>query len=328
MDKKLYKDTMDSIRISDEAVENAINNLKQPDAIGKVIEMKNTKHRFIKPISAVAAALALIICAGAIFNLGSMPEQGTGNSFFITANAAATDDEAVKITKEFTAIGTVSPRVSSYERTIHNWGDPEIISDLNVEARFNFSCVGDNIETITYKVNNGDTDGVICLYDNNTKIVDYGTRNRWFNGESESRIKNGVKSKIYYYDYVTVDYDSQLDLNSDWSRFAVYYNPKSDEEKRITNRFLEDFDSFSTNARSMSLKEAKKGIKDFYENVFRDTEIVITATYTDGSKETQTLKLDVDNVIVYDSEYKKFTDESRLYKNIFNYELVMSAKLV
>lgn len=327
MDKKLYKDTIDSIRISDEAVEKAIKNLKQPDAVGKVIKMKKSKHRFIKSIGAVAAALALIIGAGAIFNLGSVPEQGTSNSFFITANAAATDDEAVRITNEFTTIGSVKPKLNSICSRTPAPDAPERVANITVDADFNFNCVGDNVKTITYKVNNGDFDGVICLHDNNKKIVDYGIRNKNFHGGSKSMGKYGFTYECLFYDYVTVNYDRQLNISDDLSGFSVYYEPATIEEAIMMQNFLNDFDRFS-DIPDMSLKEAKKRIKEFYHTIFRNTEVVITATYKDGSAETKSLKLAVDKIAVYDGQDGELKDETRVYKNIYNYDLIMTAKLV
>lgn len=321
MDKNLYTDTMDSIRISDEAVEKAIKNIKQPDAVGKVIEMKNKKHRFVKPIGAVAAALALIVGAGAIFNLGSMPEQGAANSFFITANAATTDGEPAEITEEFTTIGTVTPYVVSYGST------SLILNELTVNADLNLSCSGTNIETITYKVTNGDSDGAVCLFDYNTKVVDYGKRNEWFHGGKSSLMINNVYGNYLYYDYATFNYDNQL-IPDDNARIAVYYEPASIEEATEMQSFLDEVNGISHKSLDMNLKDVKERIKEFYQIVFRNTEVVVTAAYKDGSIESKTLKLGIDSIIIYDEDENEVTDETLRYKEFYDYELNMSAKLV
>ncbi|MCH5298436.1 MAG: hypothetical protein J1E96_01610 [Ruminococcus sp.] len=322
MDKNLYNQTMDSIRISNEAVENAIKNLKQPDAVGKVIKMKNKKHRFIKPVGAVAAALAIIIGAGIIFNINSMPsEQGTHNSFFITANAAATDDEAVKITKKFTTIGTVTPTISS-------WAATTSLSHICVSSDFNFNCVGDNIETITYRVKNGDNDGAISLHKYNNKIVDYGQKKKSFHGGSEWNTVRGVYGRNYYYDYVTVNYNNQLDTYYDGSRLITYYEPTSVKEGLLMKIFLEEVDDNFDETPDMTAGEVKERVNKFYQNIFKDTEVIITATFTDGSTESKTLKLGIDNIFIYDENGRVHTDETLCYKKDYDYKLTMSAKLV
>ncbi len=320
LNNKIYKNTMDSIKISDDAVEKAVKNLKQPDVIGKTIEVKKPKYRIFKPIGAVAAVLALIIGAGAIFNLGNMPDKGANNSFFITANAASTDDEPVKITNEFTTIGTITPSIES------NASTSIVLSSLKVVADINFNCVGNNVKTVTYKVKNGDSDGVICLFDYNTKVVDYGKVKKMFQNGYSGAMKNGVYGRYLYYDYATFDYDNQLDPD-DGAQIAVGYKPTSTKEAIKMQSFLNEINDMDHKSSDMNLKEVKERIKEFYQTVFRNTEVVVTATYKDGSTESKTLKLGINNIIIYDEQDNEITNETGLYRKYYDYKLIMTAKL-
>lgn len=81
---KIYYNTIDNVRPSDSAVERAVEAALRADQSGKVTKMK-AKHSYIKPLSAIAACMALIIALGAVF----FPKSD--NTFYINASAAEVD---------------------------------------------------------------------------------------------------------------------------------------------------------------------------------------------------------------------------------------------
>lgn len=281
MDKKLYKDTIDSIRISDEAVENAIKNLKQPDAVGKVIEMKNKKHRFIKPVGAVAATLAIIIGAGVIFNINSMPsEQSTSNGFFITANAAATDD--IITTDEFVTVGDINGLVGASNAYYNN----ELYQTMSMYG-FDVKCNGENIATVTYSVKNG----VFYINKSLDKVA-----------KKEGRIKKLFNYKLENYEYYTsytVDYDNQPNAKNEEFvippiMIASGFDFKNSEE------IPKSISDFQKNIDKLESNPDDNACASFYEKheneIFKDTIVTVTATYNDGTTESADM--------IFNSTYK------------------------
>ena len=93
MDKKLYKESLDSIRISDEAVEKAIKRLRGADTVAKVNVMKKTAKKFTA-VGALAASIAVILILGTVFFPSVQNQNGAQRAgFSIIANAA--EDQSI-----------------------------------------------------------------------------------------------------------------------------------------------------------------------------------------------------------------------------------------
>lgn len=98
MDNK-YKRTMDSIRISDEAVERALESVRNP-VISETTDKK--PHKTINLVAVIAASLAVVIALTAIFypkpdkkTEGSQPTTVSEHGFILTANAAELKDRSL-----------------------------------------------------------------------------------------------------------------------------------------------------------------------------------------------------------------------------------------
>ena len=153
MSKNIYKNTIDSIKVSDEALEKAILNARNPHMKISKSKTKSKKIYAIRATGIIAASLAVVLLLGAVFFPINPPviENGvksTNHSFILKASAA-------EIGKDTTVtIGNFYPDSNGYTYDID---DNEKRSNIRLNKSFDFqlNCDGDDIETITYTLNEG-----------------------------------------------------------------------------------------------------------------------------------------------------------------------------
>ena len=152
MRKNLYTKTINDIKISENAVNSAIENIYSKQSNDNIIDIKKSKNKKVNKVIAASLVAAMLVSGGA-FALFSKPAQNQ-NGFVITAAAAElTKDKPVQVA----AIDRTDRYFYGYE---------------SYEETFNLllSCKGDNISTITYNAkgnsyftfNTDDNEKVYC----------------------------------------------------------------------------------------------------------------------------------------------------------------------
>ena len=158
MKKNLYTDGISNIKVSEEVLNAGIEAVKNYNHEQIVVNINSTKprKRYFKPIAAVAAVLAVAIATGTVLSIIGHKS----NPFVLTAGATELNSET------YIEVGNLD-----FISQTSNWGGKEcklqggkLISDKNeaytlywFEGEFNLGiqCKGENIESITYTVNNG-----------------------------------------------------------------------------------------------------------------------------------------------------------------------------
>ncbi|MCR5653054.1 MAG: hypothetical protein K6F88_04560 [Ruminococcus sp.] len=299
MDMNLYKQTFDSIRISDEAIEKALENLREQDTVGKVEMTKITKHRITK-ISLFAASLALVIALGAVLIPNVL--RRSNRSFTIMANAAELND------KSFTTFAGFKPDGGSCSSESY---EQQISVDLQVK--------GEDIDTIEYHVNNAvfALDSTKDVFVNKYEPVDW--FNEWhtyISNLSEKELKERYGEGEYgnertefeaYRGYmVTYDNQPQTDNNSEFKidTVGLCSGIKADESTEIADALKTIVDEeikrddieFKGSMKEYLKKypysqEYINAYKTVYSELYDDVTITVTVHYKDGSTGTQTIKL-------------------------------------
>ncbi len=270
MNEKYFK-AIDSLVPPKSSVEKMMSAALEAEQSGKVTEMKATrKLKKFSAIGAVAASLALVIALGAFFypgainksksNVGSTATKEKG--FFMTAYAAeATGDEskAEKITSnKFVEIGKIVP-------TLGYATENQMGGFFNYDIR----CEGENIEKVTYKIDNS----TFCIKNGYKPVIDKDGKNDYY-----KECTLGEEGEYDAYNSYTVNYNNQPDL----SKYADevlspiqilgIVNRNNEQETQTKN--------------SDNIKWS-----DYYNVIFDDTVITVTATFKDGSTQSQKLQL-------------------------------------
>lgn len=279
MNEKYYK-AIDSLTPREESVEKTIEAVTRASQSGKVIEMKTRKfNKKFAAISAVAASLAIAITCGAFFLPGGVDTSQASsssptatqkqNGFFMTAYAAeATGDEAkaTKITSDdFVKIGEIVPTVGLVTQSYSE------IKQMSGLFNFDLKCEGENIDKVTYKIDNS----TFCIKNDYKPVV---SRDDKSTLDKDMGIIIGEEGEYSCYDSYTVDYDNQPNL----SKYA-------DDIKSP----IQIFGSIK-----FDTEEDDKAIivSNWKKYVIYNTVITVTATFKDGSTESQKLQLNSNRI--------------------------------
>ncbi len=321
MNKKYYE-AMDSLRPSPEAVEKAVSSAIQADAAGKVVELKTKKQRgFFKPVTAVAASLAVVLALGAVFSPAFRQSNQPG--FFLTAHAA-TADEASDITlnkSSFVTIGTLQQDSGGYGTV------DDIMTEANVGMTSTLKCTGKNIESVTYSVSGKNPYAAIRLTENQP-VLDYGNKSEVFSGHFEGR--KGADGKpigirttteegdCVFYDSVTVDYDNQPAPGLEIER--VFGNG----DNAITSAFFK-YDERENKVSNTVRADGEKAVLDFYNLMLKDLKLDVTAKFKDGGSETQTLIFEAENDTAIVKH--RYDENSPRYNECYSFGVKVRAKI-
>lgn len=156
MKNNLYTEEMKKIKAPDSLIDKTVKCMRSADNedVVAVMNKPKSKVRIFKFTSAIAAVLAVVIGFGAIHFAGENDER----LFVLTANAAELTSEAyVEIGKLENVTSGSHYRIDEMIMT----DDGEMIvkksTPLSVTQEFNLAvtCSGEDIESVTYTVNNG-----------------------------------------------------------------------------------------------------------------------------------------------------------------------------
>lgn len=293
MSKKSYKEVINNIKISDEAVEKAIKNAK-PKNNGNIIQIKNNQIKFNKKtaifmaasVAVVTSFVAIVVSNNIVYNKST--ETLVKNNFVLKSGSNKLDeDEFIELNHEF----------NPYTINIES-------DSAAAEFYLDLQCEGENIDTITYKAINGS-----------------------FFVNKESNMFLDKVSCDYHKDYYTLDKYSE-----ECSSYTVKYNNQPNTIKNHTDGYEYDpiliprlytyITAESTPEIANILKEYSnienyvenlKNIDDtnqeyYYEYCYRenlsklindalvkDLKIIVTIKFKDGTTQSQT--------IVYNSKW-------------------------
>lgn len=281
MNKKYFK-AIDSLVPRDESVEKVIEVITEAEQSGKEFEMKKTKkYNKFTAIGTIAASLAIVIALGAFFYPKAINESKTSSAvsdavvkkgFFIKANAVgATGDEAKaeKITSEkFVKIGKFIPTVGF------------VLSDTEKESMsglFNYDlrCEGDNIDKITYKIANS----AFCIKNGYKPVVSKGKKSTF---DKDLGLTVGDEGEYNCWGCYTVDYDNQPDLSK-------YTNEATDSIKSPIQ--IIGAVKYKNEPKTSKNSRDNKKWSNYYNSIFKNTVITVTAVFKDGKTQSQNLQL-------------------------------------
>lgn len=306
MRKNLYTKTLDEIKISDEAVNSAIEKLYSKQNNDNVIDIKKSKKRVANKVIAASLVAAMLVSGGA-FSLLSKPAQSKHNGFVITAAAAElSQNKPVKIA-QINPDHAVGFSYKSYE---------EVFNIM-------LSCKGDNISSITYTAKGRSYFTVDSNYsDDIYDTVLLTDSEEFMNSDdySELALLNGKN-----YASLSVKYDKQFankdtEVYEDSPLSMNVYLTANDSETAAT--VLKKHDIYCLYSDDALLKNARddyaellgedfdKGYdvdnynksdlidmyNELYSQLFEGVSVDVTVRYNDGTEETQTVDFNVEPI--------------------------------
>ena len=192
MRKNLYTKTLDEIKISENAVDTAVEKLYGKQNNDNVIDINKLKKKTANKIVAASLVAAMFISGGALALL-SQPAKSSQNGFIITAAAAElSKNKPVELAKVGSA-HNLHFCFKSYKETFN----------------LTLSCKGDNISSITYTANGNSYLVVDSLYDDNIfDIKKYADTKKYENYTDYPEVLWYNEDKMY--SSFTVDYNKQF----------------------------------------------------------------------------------------------------------------------
>ncbi len=290
MSKNIYKNAMDSIKISDEALEKAVLNARNLHIKINKSKTKSKKIYAIRTTGIIAASLAVVLLLGAVFFPINPPvvENGvksTNHSFILKASAAEIGKDI------FVKVGNIDLSASGarWQR------EGNLITNISATGFFNLDiqCEGKNIETVTYTPQRKN------FVDDTGHAGEYLLVDEMYSGLIE--YKNFTAD---YYETVqrlipasscTFDYDNQPQSNKvvngvdgDFPLLVRFvYNDTENKYEADVEKYL------NTDERYAHLSEDSRINIPFEEILCESNElgcVDITATFTDGTTITKTLQ--------------------------------------
>lgn len=294
---ELYKSAMDEIHAPDTLIKK-LESLEKPAR----------KLRF-RAVGAIAACMAAVIIASAVFIIPS-----GNNSFTIKASAAtmgeAAPDEAQAIGKNsFTPLGKLIP--DGY--TLMKAADEVTEGHITMES--SLICEGENISEISYSIKGGKVD-----VPENAEILNRSDKhNKMYKNYGHS--SNGVD--YIFYDKATTSYENQVgDLC-----FTLFK-----KHTEADNGVLEKFHDYEMYAHlddefdisNYTANDIKKIAEDFFLLYLDDTEIRIDVKYKNG--ETDTAYLVLKPVVTVEKTECTDEDTGKTF-DTYDYEVTIEAKM-
>lgn len=292
MKKNIYTQTVNKITVPDELLNSAIENIRNADnSADKVININKpkTKSKIFRLTGSVAAVLAVIIAFGAVF----FPGTSGNSSFVLKANAAELSSET------YIKVGNLEQSGQSTTFSINN--DILYISDMSGQFNLDIQCEGDNIETITYTT---DFDcGYFVVNTDDVGFISYAApENSTKYGSADIGCPATAKSCVF-------DYNNQP--ASRWDKTVpedgidgtvplcvIFCAENADRSKYIIN--IKEYSKLGNNYSEYKMLKGdyQEIINSYFDSIRADYlnsdaeifKIDITATFADGTTETQTLQ--------------------------------------
>lgn len=249
---------------------------------------KRKGFRYAVTALALVAVLSAGMFSGLLFN-GNTTETKQ-NGFSITAYAAeATADEAAKkITNEdFVRIGKVDTKMIIQGSVMQDASgtSPNAVAVLQ---DFNIRCEGENIDKVSYKVENGD-----FFIDGDDKTF-FGLK------PSETEYvftPERTGDEIYWHMYLDTEKSGKLFISEKecYSGFSVNYS----EQEKLWESDGSEFSKIGLIIQFLNDTDKIMSDKEMYETAINKVVISITATYKDGTTETRKVRLNGK----YDEDY-------------------------
>lgn len=293
MKKNVYTQTISKITVPDELLNSVVENIRNTnDVTDKVININKpkSKGKIFKLTGSVAAVLAVIIAFGAVYLPGTKGEA----SFVLKANAAELNRET------YVWVGDLGINSIGAEFTIND----NIIEISGMDGQFNLDiqCIGDNIETVTYTtdfdcgyfvVDTGDVGFIKYSAPENPKS--YG-----FSGTGAYPIT--AKSCIFDYEHQPASRATEPipDDGIDGTvPLCVLFHVEDTKNKYAVNikdygGLNHDYDIAGDDYKVVN-SYLNSVLADYLNTDAENFKIDITATFTDGTTETQTLQFNCED---------------------------------
>lgn len=236
-------------------------------------ELNFMKNKLVLRAVSIAACVAIVCTLGVFSHHG-----GQENSFSVIANAETASPDELK-ENTFTAMEKIM------------WNDFGIGDErFALAIAFNMRVKGDNIDTVTYKINNGLFEihyGCDDAVDKKRAHIDY-----------DDYVQPGYGAFSEY----TVKYDSQpMFSNEDYpkSRYINGMTPigiplvvKASDGGEGAEILKKAGALYKNNTKNVSAK-LNEYLERLLKICLKDITVDVTARFKDGSKQTKTLKIEV-----------------------------------
>lgn len=272
MKKNIYTDGVSRIKASDELIKNGIENIRGSEVRDEIINFKSAKakRKWIKPLGAIAASLAIVIGLGSVSVFTE--KESNKNPFVLTANAEELNNDT------YIQVGKLECQGNGGAMRFE--GGSFKLQEIGANFDFNIECVGENIESVTYSADNA------CLYikGDYEGVIDYEalTMEQLMDGKDINTHRSGYKRV----NACTFDYDMQPQGDT-----KGINSGELQEEIPLCGSFLiEDFIGvyeFEPTSRDFDVRDIF--IEEFNKSAENFT-VDVTANYTDGSTLTKTMQ--------------------------------------
>lgn len=313
MDKS-YKTAMDKVKLNDDFKKSLKQLMEDSEITANAARNKQSKTK-TRIIGTIAASFTAAVCVSLVL---IFTHSDGGHSFILKVDAGEALSE-----NGFKPIGEAKVNgmdISELYET--DWSEG---SNIINELIFGLDIEGKNIDSVTFSCING------CFEVENERIAAIES----YEGKADS-FYSRENEGFSYCDSITLNYEEAAPHNGrhlsvdDLTLCTTHpYNPSADSKliEKFTelsinkgiNRYLyppEDEDYF------------KKTLEDFFNSMYSDTEIKVTAHFTDGSDTTQTLALSAACEINGMTDCVGGTEEKPLTWQQYNYTVRMNAKLI
>ena len=280
MKNNIYKNTIESITAPKTLVDEAVQKLNDADGTSEVIAFEKPKRRMVKFTAVAAAVLALIV--GLNFIPFGDNKQDNEHNFVITAGAAEIKPDT------YITLGNLE---ESNETGLFRYLDEELkkvsVLELGREYNVDIQCSGENIESITYTMNNGylrfdpDFNGLIDFTDVEKDVTD----------EYVVSYPNWASSCTY-------DYNNQP--RSFWDAEEMGFEiPEEGFDGSVPLRMCVRFKFEEGEVVRIFDEEDYVNLDDVVYSEFNahadEYSLDVTANFTDGTQVTKTLKFMCDD---------------------------------
>ncbi|MBQ7504991.1 MAG: hypothetical protein IJT79_06730 [Ruminococcus sp.] len=271
---------IDNLRASPQSVERALQAALMAEQSGKVKEMKATK-KYYKPISIIAASLAVIIALGVIL----IPRNG--NSFYINASAAEVEKG---YDYKHSTIGAYSNESSAQTSINTDTGKTTYMLEYELT---DFYISGKNVESVTMKANNKCT--YFDILKDKSLFRNYAENNNTqYTDEERGAITLGCDSLTFVNDNPSDD-EQKIDLSGKLA--YVLEGDMSKPEiaakiKQLGQNILKEQKQLTKKEEHAIYEQDTKLEAEIIKNTLKNATIDITVKFTDGKTETQTINVD------------------------------------
>lgn len=323
MSKNIYTNAVDNIKAPQKAVDKMLETVRNYNKKEKILDMKKFRIK-----GAIAASLAAIVAIGGAIGIGSFSNR-TDNSFILSVNAA-----------EITDKNSATVSISGDHGFSYSEGDND---EVGYSLGLPVSCKGDNIDTITYSVDNGAIS--VNYYKKNNPVVSGKLNNKcnntpetvaytkadqnYLNKQSENIRKKhkgenpvtvsgdeydpAVNYRTKHYSSITLKYNNQLPDGCDISLVGDSTNLSKENQSYLKAHKDE---LFNLDGKDTLLNDQKTCI----DKLLNDKAIHCTVKFKDGSTKSEDIKLGTTIAKSSEVNTKAFKEIPKRYRNAKDYK--------